>query len=97
MLLLNLCAWHARKFEILNCKKMERVLSEAFLVIDVQNDFCPGGALAVLDGDMTVQPINGAMDHFDSVVVAQDSHPQEHKSFASSYENKRPFDTVEMF
>ena len=78
-------------------QKMECVLSEAFLVIDVQNDFCPGGALAVLDGDMIVQPINEAMDHFDFVVLTQDWHPQEHKSFASSYENKRPFDTVEMF
>ena len=76
---------------------MECVLSEAFLVIDVQNDFCPGGALAVLDGDMIVQPINEAMDHFDLVVLTQDWHPQEHKSFASSYENKRPFDTVGMF
>ena len=76
---------------------MECVLSEAFLVIDVQNDFCPGGALAVLDGDMIVQPINEAMDHFDLVVLTQDRHPQEHKSFASSYENKRPFNTVEMF
>ena len=78
-------------------QKMECVLSEAFLVIDVQNDFCPGGALAVLDGDMIVQPINEAMDHFDLVVLTQDWHPQEHKSFASSYENKRPFNTVEMF
>ena len=71
---------------------MERVLSEALLVIDVQNDFCPGGALAVLDGDVIVRPINEAMDHFDLVVLTQDWHPQEHKSFASSYENKRPFD-----
>ena len=58
---------------------MECVLSEAFLVIDVQNDFCPGGALAVLDGDMIVQPINEAMDHFDLVVLTQDWHPLEHK------------------
>ena len=76
---------------------MERVLSEAFLVIDVQNDFCTGGALAVLNGEMIVQPINEAMDHFDLVLLTQDWHPQEHKSFASSYENKRPFDTVGMF
>ena len=76
---------------------MERVLSEAFLVIDVQNDFCPGGALAVLEGDKIVQPINEAMDKFDLVVLTQDWHPQEHKSFVSSHEKKRPFDTVEMF
>ena len=76
---------------------MERVLSEAFLVFDVQNDFCPGGALAVLEGDKIVQPINETMDNFDSVVFTQDWHPQEQKSFASSHETKRPFDTVEMF
>ena len=76
---------------------MDHVLSEAFLVIDVQNDFCPGGALAVLEGDKIVQPINEAMDKFDLVVLTQDWHPQEHKSFASSHENKRPFDRVEMF
>jgi nicotinamidase/pyrazinamidase len=55
---------------------MERVLSEAFLVIDVQNDFCPGGALAVLEGDKIVQPINEAMDKFDLVVLTQDWHPK---------------------
>ena len=76
---------------------MVRVLSEAFLVIDVQNDFCPGGALAVLEGGEIVQPVNEAMDNFDLVVLTQDWHPQEHKSFASSYENKRPVNTVEMF
>ena len=76
---------------------MESVLSEAFLVIDVQNDFCPGGALAVLEGGEIVQPVNEAMDNFDLVVLTQDWHPQEHKYFASSYENKKPFDTVEMF
>jgi nicotinamidase/pyrazinamidase len=76
---------------------MERVLSEAFLVIDVENDFCPGGALAVLEGDKIVQPINEAMDNFDLVVGTQDWHPQGNKPFSSSYENKRPFDTVEMF
>ena len=77
--------------------KMESVLSEAFLVIDVQNDFCPNGALAVSEGDSIVQPINQAMDNFDVVAFTQDWHPKEHKSFASFYENKRPFDTVEMF
>ena len=76
---------------------MEHVLSEAFLVIDVQNGFCPGGARAVLEGDKIVQPINEAMDNFYLVVLTQDWHPQEHKSFASSHQNKRPFDTVEMF
>jgi len=71
-------------------------LSEALLVIDVQNDFCPKGALAVGGGDMIIQPINAAMDKFDIVVLTQDWHPTDHKSFASSHANKEPFDTVVM-
>ena len=72
-------------------------MSEALLVIDVQNDFCPNGALAVAGGDTIVQPINAEMDKFNTVVLTQDWHPTDHKSFASSHENKSPFDTVEMF
>ena len=71
-------------------------MSEALLVIDVQNDFCPKGALAVAGGDMIIQPINAAMDKFDIVVLTQDWHPTDHKSFASSHANKKPFDTVVM-
>ena len=71
-------------------------MSEALLVIDVQNDFCPKGALAVGGGDMIIQPINAAMDKFDIVVLTQDWHPTDHKSFASSHANKEPFDTVVM-
>ena len=73
------------------------MLSEALLVIDLQNDFCPDGALAVAGGDTIVHPINAAMDKFNIVVLPQDWHPNDHKSFASSHENKSPFDTVEMF
>ena len=73
------------------------MLSETLLVIDLQNDFCPDGALAVAGGDTIVQPINASMDKFNIVVLTQDWHPNEHKSFASSHENKSPFDTVEMF
>ena len=76
---------------------MELMLSDALLVIDVQNDFCPNGALPVVEGDLIIQPINAAMDDFDIVVLTQDWHPASHKSFASSYENKKPFDTIEMF
>ena len=72
-------------------------MSEAYLFIDVQNDFCPGGTLAVLEGDKIVQAINEAMDNFDLVVFTQDWHSQKQKYLASSRENKRPFDTVEMF
>ena len=71
-------------------------MSEALLVIDVQNDFCPNGALAVAGGDTIVQPINAAIAKFDIVVLTQDWHPTDHKSFASSHANKEPFDTVVM-
>ena len=71
-------------------------MSEALLVIDVQNDFCPNGALAVVGGDTIVQPINAEMDKFNTVVLTQDWHPTDHKSFASSHENKKPFDIVAM-
>jgi nicotinamidase/pyrazinamidase len=76
---------------------MELLMSDALLVIDVQNDFCPNGALAVNEGDTIIHQINAAMNHFNLVVLTQDWHPTNHKSFASSYENKKPFDTVEMF
>ena len=76
---------------------MEFLLSNALLVIDVQNDFCPKGALAVKEGDAIIHTINAAMHHFNIIVLTQDWHPNDHKSFASSYENKKPFDTVEMF
>ena len=72
-------------------------MSDALLVIDVQNDFCPNGALAVNEGDTIIHQINAAMNNFNLVVLTQDWHPTNHKSFASSYENKKPFDTVEMF
>ena len=72
-------------------------MSDALLVIDVQNDFCPNGALAVNKGDTIIHQINAAMNHFNLVVLTQDWHPAGHKSFASSHENKKPFDSVEMF
>lgn len=58
-------------------------MSHALIVIDVQNDFCPGGALAVSGGDMIVSGINAAMADFDAVVLTQDWHPAGHSSFAS--------------
>lgn len=71
-------------------------MTAALLVIDVQNDFCPGGALAVERGDEIVQPINALMAEFDAVVLTQDWHPAGHSSFASTHEGKAPFDMVEM-
>lgn len=71
-------------------------MSQALLVIDVQNDFCPGGALAVPDGDAIVPGINTLMDDFDAVILTQDWHPAGHSSFASSHDGKSPYDMVEM-
>ncbi len=73
-----------------------RSASEALIVIDVQNDFCPGGALAVADGDVIIPEINTMMDEFPVVVLTQDWHPAGHSSFASSHSGKSPFDMIEM-
>lgn len=67
----------------------------ALLVIDVQNDFCPGGALAVADGDGIVAGINAAMDAHDAVILTQDWHPAGHSSFASSH-NASPMSVTQM-
>ncbi|WP_170602984.1 bifunctional nicotinamidase/pyrazinamidase [Ruegeria arenilitoris] len=71
-------------------------MTHALLVIDVQNDFCPGGALAVPGGDEVVAPINAMMTDFDAVILTQDWHPAVHSSFASQHDDKNPFDTTEM-
>ncbi|MCT7376393.1 bifunctional nicotinamidase/pyrazinamidase [Chelativorans salis] len=69
---------------------------EALIVIDVQNDFCPGGALAVEAGDEVVPLINQLIQRFDHVVLTQDWHPAGHSSFASSHPGKAPFETIGM-
>lgn len=68
----------------------------ALIVIDVQNDFCPGGALAVPEGDAIIPGINALMDAADAVVLTQDWHPNGHSSFASEHAGKDPYQTVEM-
>ncbi|MFY0646436.1 MAG: bifunctional nicotinamidase/pyrazinamidase [Sulfitobacter geojensis] len=69
---------------------------QALVVIDVQNDFCPGGALAVAGGDDIVQGINALMNDFDSVILTQDWHPAGHSSFASSHTGKAPLELIDM-
>lgn len=69
---------------------------KALIVVDTQNDFCPGGALAVPEGDQVVPVINQLAGHFDHVIHTQDWHPAGHHSFASSHEGKKPFDQIEM-
>ncbi len=70
--------------------------SSILIVIDVQNDFCPGGKLAVAGGDDTVPLINTLADGFDHVVLTQDWHPANHSSFASQHTGAAPFTTITM-
>ena len=67
---------------------------KALIIIDVQNDFCPGGALAVPGGDEVIPVINKLTTAFDRVIVTQDWHPEGHLSFASSHAGKAPLETV---
>lgn len=71
-------------------------MSRALIVIDVQNDFCPGGALAVTGGDQIVDGINALMSEFDAVILTQDWHPAGHYSFASAHEGGQAFGQIEM-
>jgi nicotinamidase/pyrazinamidase len=69
---------------------------KTLVIIDVQNDFIPGGNLAIVDGDLIVPVINKLQDYFDLVVATQDWHPMEHKSFASNNYNRKPFDNIDI-
>ena len=71
-------------------------MSHALIAIDVQNDFCPGGALAVTDGDAVVAPVNALMRTADCVVLTQDWHPGNHLSFADNHADAAPFSTTDM-
>src|SRR5690625_3423429 len=68
----------------------------ALLLVDIQNDFLPGGALAVAEGDAVVAVANRLMPAFDCVVATQDWHPPRHKSFAVEHAGRQPFDTVDL-
>ncbi|GHD62815.1 nicotinamidase [Thalassobaculum fulvum] len=70
--------------------------TDMLIVVDVQNDFCPGGALAVPDGDAVVPVVNRLSERFAHRILTQDWHPAGHSSFASSHPGKAPFETVEM-
>jgi len=71
-------------------------MTDALIVIDVQNDFCPGGALAVDGGDAIVPGINALMRDFQAVILTQDWHPAGHTSFASQHDGRAPLEMVEM-
>jgi len=70
--------------------------NDVLIVIDVQNDFCPGGALAVRDGDAVIAPIHRVAAAFDHVILTQDWHTAGHSSFASAHAGKKPFEQIEV-
>jgi nicotinamidase/pyrazinamidase len=67
---------------------------DVLVVVDIQNDFCPGGSLSVPRGHEVVPIINRLAKHFSHVVLTQDWHPPDHMSFASAYPGKKPYDTI---
>jgi nicotinamidase/pyrazinamidase len=69
---------------------------DVLLIVDVQNDFCPGGALAVPDGDAIIPAVNRLARSFAHVILTQDWHPPGHASFASSHPGRSPFDAIEV-
>jgi len=72
--------------------RMEITGQDALIVVDVQNDFCPGGALPVPDGDAVIPPILAVAPRFEHILLTQDWHPPGHISFASSHPGRKPFD-----
>lgn len=73
-----------------------RAANEALIVIDIQNDFCPGGALAVNEGDLIVDGVNALMSEFQTIVLTQDWHPAGHSSFASSHDGAEVMSLIDM-
>lgn len=71
-------------------------MKRALILVDIQNDFIPGGSLAVADGDATVPVANRVQPHFELVVATQDWHPADHGSFASNHEGRRPGELSEL-
>jgi nicotinamidase/pyrazinamidase len=75
---------------------MQITAQDVLIVIDVQNDFCPGGALAVVDGDAVIDVIHRVAPRFEHIVLTQDWHPAGHASFASAHAGRRPFEQIEL-
>lgn len=69
----------------------------ALIVVDVQNDFCPGGALAVPEGDAIIPTVNRLVGRFRTVVYTQDWHPPAHRSFASAHPDREPYEEINMW
>lgn len=70
---------------------------KALVIVDVQNDFIPGGALAVKDGEKVVPIINRLQQHFEIIVATQDWHPADHGSFAAHHPGKQPGDVIDLY
>jgi nicotinamidase/pyrazinamidase len=75
---------------------MQITSHDVLIVIDVQNDFCPGGQLAVAGGDLVVEPIHRIAARFEHIVLTQDWHPTGHASFASSHAGRKAFESIEV-
>lgn len=73
-----------------------RPANHALIVVDVQNDFCPGGALAVAQGDQIIEAINDLAGEYQAVIFTQDWHPSDHSSFAPNHDGKAPFESFNM-
>ena len=100
--LVKLAAEVDRRLQSQSAPSMSRVMNEratfgdddVLVIVDVQYDFCPGGALAVPQGDEIIPLINRLAARFRNVVLTQDWHPRGHFSFASSHPGKKPFETI---
>ncbi|ARE40831.1 Nicotinamidase [Rhodovulum sp. P5] len=73
-----------------------RPANEALIVIDIQNDFCTGGALEVPGGETIIPRVNALMDEFETRVFTQDWHPANHSSFAANHPGKNPYEVIDM-
>jgi nicotinamidase/pyrazinamidase len=75
---------------------MQIAAQDVLLVVDIQNDFCPGGALAVPEGDQVIPVIHRIAPFFQHVILTQDWHPAHHMSFAASHPGKRPYEMIDV-
>lgn len=88
-------SWASGNSEKTMLKNMPVEPDDVLLVVDIQNDFCPGGLLPVPHGDEIVLPVNQLARRFEHVVLTQDWHPRGHHSFASSHAGRKPFETIQ--
>lgn len=75
---------------------MQIAASDVLIVVDIQNDFCPGGQLAVAGGDAVIEPIHSIAPLFQHIILTQDWHPANHTSFAANHPGKQPYDSIQL-